>query len=284
MRTLIEVVDQLAAERPDGLWVKAAASENGVLSWNDITWSQLASAVDYVAHWMEARLGPPAENETMAYMGVGDIRYPIMMLAAMKTGYKILLTSPRNSQDAQNALFRSTQCNKFLDTREFGAQVRALATHHSALDPVEIPCLDDMLQPKPAARPYYNLHRAREGDIALILHSSGSTGLPKPIFIRTGALAVVDTITSMPAPSDRKNMHDALFAPTMMVFMMPFFHIMVITALARSIYHQGPFGLAVTGAASHGRFADDCHCADEAERGRICAVRPGRSMQLAQRA
>lgn len=199
MRTLIEVVDQLAAQRPDGLWVRAAASENGVLSWNDITWSQLAIAVDYGAHWMEARLGPPAENETVAYMGVGDIRYPIMILAAMKTGYKILLTSPRNSQDAQNALLRSTQCSKFLHTREIGAQMQALATHHSALVPIEIPCLDDMLEPKPAAGPYYNLGRAREDDIALILHSSGSTGLPKPIFIRTGAQAVLDTITSMPA-------------------------------------------------------------------------------------
>ncbi|GES60228.1 lovastatin nonaketide synthase [Aspergillus terreus] len=104
MRTLFEVVDQLAAKRPHGLWVKAAASVNGHLSWNDITWSQLATAVNYGAYWMEARLGPPAENEPVAYMGVGDIRCPIMILAAMKTGYKILLTSPRKSQDAQNAL------------------------------------------------------------------------------------------------------------------------------------------------------------------------------------
>lgn len=38
-------------------------------------------------------------------------------------------------------------------------------------------------------------------------------------------------------------MHDELFAPTLMVSMMPFFHIMEITLLARSIYHQGPLAL-----------------------------------------
>lgn len=108
MRTLFEVVDQLATERPHSLWVKAAASVNGHLCWNYITWSQLATTVNYGAHWMEARLGPQAENEPVAYMGVGDIRNPIVVLAAMKTGYKILLTSPRNSQDVQVALLRST--------------------------------------------------------------------------------------------------------------------------------------------------------------------------------
>ena len=45
MRTLTEVVDQLAAEQPDGLRVKAGASDKGVLSWSVIIWSQLARAV-----------------------------------------------------------------------------------------------------------------------------------------------------------------------------------------------------------------------------------------------
>ncbi|KAF3389104.1 hypothetical protein F1880_004567 [Penicillium rolfsii] len=232
MRTLIEVVVQLAAQRLDGLWVRAAASENRVLSWNDITWSQLAIAVDYGAHWMEARLEFPAENETVAYMG---------------TRYKTPLTLPRNCQDAQNALPGSTQCKKFVHTREFSAQMQALATHHSSLELIDIPCLDDILQPEPAASPYYNLLRAREDDIALILHSSGSTRLPKPIFIRTGAPAAVDIITSMPAPSDRKNIHNDLFAPTLMASMMPFFHIMGIPTLTRSIYHQGPLALLPPG-------------------------------------
>ncbi|KAJ5427066.1 hypothetical protein N7465_002136 [Penicillium sp. CMV-2018d] len=134
-------------------------------------------------------------------MGISDIRYPIMILSAMKMGYKILLASPRNSQDAQVSLLKSTLCKKFLHTPEFAPQLQALAMHHSELNPVEMPSLNEILQPESASNPYYNFRRPREDDVALILHSSGSTGLPKPIFIRTGALAAVDTITSMSAPS-----------------------------------------------------------------------------------
>ncbi|KAJ5529641.1 hypothetical protein N7527_003034 [Penicillium freii] len=247
MRILTEVVDRLAVQQPDGLWVKAGALDNGVLSWSDFTWSQLASAVDYISHWMEDRLGPPAENETMGYMGISDIRYPIMILSAMKMGYKILLASPRNSQDAQVSLLKSTLCKKFLHTPEFAPQIQALAMHHSELNPVEIPSLNEILLPESSSNPYYNSRRPRADDVALILHSSGSTGLPKPIFIRTGALAAVNTITSMSAPIGRRNMHDELFAPTLMVSMMPFFHIMGIVTLARSIYHQGPLALLPPG-------------------------------------
>ena len=247
MRILTEVVDRLAVEQPDGLWVKAGALDSGVLSWSDITWSQLARAIDYISHWMEDRHGLPAENETMGYMGISDIRYPIVILSAMKTGYKILLASPRNSQDAQVSLLKSTRCKKFLHTPEFAPQMQALAMHHSELRPVELPSLDETLQPEPVSKPYYNFRRPREDDVALILHSSGSTGLPKPIFIRTGALAAVDTITSMSAPIGRRNMYDELFASTLMVSIMPFFHIMGIVTLARSIYHQGPLALLLPG-------------------------------------
>jgi hypothetical protein len=95
MRSLAAVVDRLAAEVPDSLWVKAPAfsSHGEELCWQDITWLQLSRAVDAMAHWMEAHLGQPTtENEPVAYMGVNDIRYPIAILAALKTGYKVSQT------------------------------------------------------------------------------------------------------------------------------------------------------------------------------------------------
>ncbi|KAJ5703131.1 hypothetical protein N7488_010679 [Penicillium malachiteum] len=233
MRTFDEVVDQLAAEQPDGILVKAGASFNGALYFNDITWSRLDRAANYIAHWIETRLRIPAENETMAYMGIGDIRYPIW-------GYKILLISPRNSEDGQVSLLKSTNCKKFLHTPEFAAQMQAFSLRHSELDAVGILDLDEIIQHDHTLKPSYSPPRPQVEDVAMILHSSGSTGLPKPIFIRTGALAVCDTITSMPAPPGRKNMHDILYSPTLMLSMMPLFHIMGITAMARAIYHQGP--------------------------------------------
>ncbi|PKY07089.1 acetyl-CoA synthetase-like protein [Aspergillus campestris IBT 28561] len=242
MRTFTEVVNQLAAEQSDGLWVRAGASNKGVLAWNPITWSQLARAVDYVLHWMETRHGPTAENETVAYMGISYVRYPIIIFA-MKTGCKIHLTSPHNPQDAQVHFLDLTRCTEFVDTPQFAAQMQALAMSHAELNPVEILWLDDILHHEPSSALYDSFRRPRENGIALILHPRGSTGLPKPILIYTGALAAMNTTTSMSAPSGRLNMHDELFAPKPTVSMLPLFHIMRITVLVHSICHQGPLAI-----------------------------------------
>lgn len=178
-----------------------------------------------MAHWMASQLGLPTKDEPVAYMGIGDSRYLITILAAMKTGYKVLLTSPRNSPEGQLFLLESTQCRKFLFTSELQGQVDALA-RQVTLKPVQVPELDDLLaitEPVPYGKGHEGHDVQHEDDIALILHSSGSTGWPKPIYIRVGALAVVDTIKEMAAPNGRRNVHDELYAPTLMVSMMPFF-------------------------------------------------------------
>lgn len=103
----------------------------------------------------------------------------------------------------------------------------------------EIPALDDLLKAGEKAAEF-TTKAAVSHDTAVILHSSGTTGLPKPVHITFGALAAVDNIKQMFAPNGRRNIHDELFSDTVMVSMMPFFHVMGIVALARSVYHQGP--------------------------------------------
>jgi acyl-CoA synthetase (AMP-forming)/AMP-acid ligase II len=60
-----------------------------------------------------------------------------------------------------------------------------------------------------------------EGDIVLILHSSGTTGLPKPIYFTLEALAVMDTIAEMPCPPGRRNLHDEFFGAGGLGFFKP---------------------------------------------------------------
>lgn len=89
MRTLPEVVDTLAKQMPDAVWVKIPVSSASGVTWRDVTWSQLRGAVNSMCHWMEATLAPAETNETVAYSGVNDIRYPIVVMAAMKMGYRV---------------------------------------------------------------------------------------------------------------------------------------------------------------------------------------------------
>ncbi|PLN82770.1 acetyl-CoA synthetase-like protein [Aspergillus taichungensis] len=244
MRALTEVVEQPAAEQTDGLWVKTGASGKSAPVWSPIAWSQLVRTVDYVSHWTEALLGPTAEGETVLYMGLSDVQYPIMALAALNTWYTIYLALSRNPQNVQDHFLDSITCIEFIHTSELAAQMQALTMHHSELDPLQTGAI---FQHEPASTPYDHFCLLQEGYVVLILHSSDPTSLPKLIVIRTGALATMDTVTFMSAPSGRRNMHDEPFAPKLIVLPMPFFHIVIITAQARSIYHQGSVALLSPG-------------------------------------
>jgi acyl-CoA synthetase (AMP-forming)/AMP-acid ligase II len=84
------VVDRLAAKAPHDVWVKEPLSSNdGPMIWRDISWLQLKRAVDSMACWMENKLGLGGGDEPVAYVGVNDIRFPIVMMAALKCGYKV---------------------------------------------------------------------------------------------------------------------------------------------------------------------------------------------------
>jgi acyl-coenzyme A synthetase/AMP-(fatty) acid ligase len=53
-----------------------------------ITYCDLANAVNGVARWLEKMLGEEKNFETLAYVGPNDMRYNVMILGAVKAGYK----------------------------------------------------------------------------------------------------------------------------------------------------------------------------------------------------
>jgi len=108
MQSMAEVVDRFAEEEPDRVWVKIPDSPCSVrdTSWSDITFLQLSRAVNVMAHWIDQHIGKAemaSNGETLAYMGGNDIRYPILILAALKTGYTV-----RHPVSASPVTLRST--------------------------------------------------------------------------------------------------------------------------------------------------------------------------------
>ncbi|KAM5474141.1 hypothetical protein MferCBS49748_000559 [Microsporum ferrugineum] len=183
MRSLTTEIDRLAASRPEGLFAKIPVSSDAEIAWHNITWLQLAKYVSTMSHWIEAHLGPAMENEPVAYMVINDIRYPVCILAAMKTGYN----------------------------------VHGLSAKSTSLKTFQVPDLEYLLQSGPGDAPYEDRFLHKEHKTALILHSSGTTGLLKPVYIKAGALAVITSIKEMPAPEGRRYMHDELFTPKLMI-------------------------------------------------------------------
>lgn len=249
------VVDRLAAEVPDNVWVKVPnEAPDGQMFWTDITWAQLSRAVDAMARWIEENLGlglRTNDGEPLGYTAINDIRYPIVILAALKTGYKSFLSSPRNSIEGHVSLMKATKCTKFVFSKEFQNLANDLGANIDELKVVEIPALEELLHYSPDAPPYKSdvgVGETMEAqETIMILHSSGTTGLPKPISNKAGCAGIVEKIHSIPNPDGRRHMHDDMYGARLLVVMLPFFHAFGMNLLLRSIYHQGPLVLMPPG-------------------------------------
>ncbi|KAK4184811.1 hypothetical protein QBC35DRAFT_390894 [Podospora australis] len=253
-----DTVDDLADKLPDNAWVKLPSSSSAIhdITWHDFTWQQFSSAVDMMARWLDENLGPAAlqVNEVITYTGVNDIRYPIIMLAALKAGYKSLLSSPRNSLEGHYSLMEVTKCHKLLYSKELKGQVGDIESKFvEPFQSFQVPDLEEVVAGSTTTETIEPYQRRgseimSDEETVVILHSSGTTGLPKPIYIKAGVLAVArDLVNSMPTPRGRLNTHDPLYKTNLVVSMPPFFHAFGLNLLVRSIYYQNPLVLLPSG-------------------------------------
>ncbi|VBB84718.1 Putative Nonribosomal peptide synthetase [Podospora comata] len=250
MSSLTYVVDELAAEVPHDTWVKIPSSPTKIeeITWQNFTFQQLGQAVDRLAHWIDKHLGPAGlgRDESLAYTGINDIRYPIVILAALKTGHKSLLLSPRNSVEGHCALITSTRCAKLLHSQELSDQASEIGQKLGHLSVLRIPDLEHLLKTTTNPTPYQSKcnDKTPDHETVMILHSSGTTGLPKPIPLKAGVLTTAGRLlATLPTPAGRLNTHDPLYTTPLILSMPPFFHAFGINLLVRSLHYRRPLVL-----------------------------------------
>lgn len=193
-RLLVHIVDERAENEPDREWVSIPESSDPKDGWKKVTYKQAANAINRVAHKLVNSTGQPAKGEfpTVAYIGPNDVRYLVFALGAVKAGYKALFISPRNSQEGQLNLFEQTNCNiiwfeaTYKDMVQSWVQERDM--HTLMTFPVAAWFPEEHIEPYP----YKKSFEEAEWDPLFILHTSGSTGLPKPIVAKQGMLAIGD--------------------------------------------------------------------------------------------
>lgn len=89
-RLLHTTVDDLAESEPHRAFASIPFDDDDLSKgYEDVTYAVLANAVNKLAWFISACLGPPTDFETIAYIGRPDMRYQIMSLAAAKTQYKV---------------------------------------------------------------------------------------------------------------------------------------------------------------------------------------------------
>ncbi|KAH8156102.1 hypothetical protein CIB48_g12145 [Xylaria polymorpha] len=179
--TLPQIVDNVADEQPDhvyGSWpVDQSSYRVGV---RNITYIQLANIVNGLAWWLVKQLGPEKHGEVLAYVGPNDVRFTALVLAAMKTGHRLFLTSPRNSPIAHRKLFASLKCETLITPDPTHPPTQAVLGAVELCRAITIPSIDDLLSTAHAKYTMQTLDRSLL-ETLFIIHTSGSTGIPKPL-------------------------------------------------------------------------------------------------------
>ncbi|OBT57643.1 NRPS-like protein [Pseudogymnoascus sp. 24MN13] len=140
----------------------------------------------YVQHTTQRRSSAEKEK-VVALLGPSNLDYLISVLALTKSGFTVMFLSTRLSDAAYLSLLESTQCRDIIIHESFSTTAERLRK-----------TMPD-LSAYPIAQPASYAFTTRENDqdtcldyhldleleaqkICWIIHSSGSTGLPKPIF------------------------------------------------------------------------------------------------------
>ncbi|GAA87826.1 NRPS-like enzyme [Aspergillus luchuensis IFO 4308] len=244
-RLLTTEIDAIAESNPERRFCVMPRGSELSDGLQEISIEALSRGINFLCWWIEAQTGIDAPvGSTVAYMGANDIRYFIFIVACHKTGYKPLLLSSKNSDEAQLYLLHETKCNRFFYTAERERKVAELKQLCPELNIIELPRLDAILKGQEGSRfyPFTQSYEEAEDEVFLIVHSSGSTGMPKPIALTHGYFSALDAIVHLPRPGDRRLTIFCDLSPDNLVLsVVPFFHMMGIVAFTTSIFHSVPF-------------------------------------------
>ena len=128
-KRLPDSVDELSRDFPNNTFLTIPHDGDLSRGWRNISYREVAQAVDGMCTWLEENFGVGTRNvDVAAYIGINDARYAVTEVGLMKAGYKALLPSPRISQEGQASLFKTTKCNLLLHSEGVKAHVDAVKT------------------------------------------------------------------------------------------------------------------------------------------------------------
>ncbi|BCR89337.1 putative NRPS-like protein biosynthetic cluster [Aspergillus chevalieri] len=165
--------------------------ENGHASYEYFTGRDLDAMIDQAAQILVNQGFTPQQNDSkyvVALLTPSDLNMIITLFALSRLGYSIMLLSTRLSAAACVSLLDAVGC----DTILYEPSLNIRATIGEVLRLKAIACRSIVqraslsqaqVSPSVSALKRSRSHEEQEKSVAIIMHSSGSTGFPKPIFI-----------------------------------------------------------------------------------------------------
>ena len=91
-RLIPQLIDERAESNPQGSIWSVPKSSNLADGFRDISYGQVARAINKAAWWIDEHIGKSTTFEKLAYIGPPDLRYSILTIAAQKTGHTVSRT------------------------------------------------------------------------------------------------------------------------------------------------------------------------------------------------
>ncbi|KAI0200561.1 hypothetical protein F4808DRAFT_460671 [Astrocystis sublimbata] len=226
-RLIPHIIDDKAAADPQREILLVPRSSDPQDGWATITAGEYANAINYCAKEIVDAYGDAAKGQfpTIAYIGPQDARYLILTIAAIKAGYQALFISPRNSEKAQLNLFEKTDCRILWYDESFSQAVKSWLLERK-MQTIQVQKLQRWFPEEQVPHiPYEKTFEQAEMEPFCVLHTSGSTGLPKPIVARTGMMSISDANQRLPEWQGSRFWLNEVAERVQRVFLpMPLFH------------------------------------------------------------
>ncbi|KAI8635594.1 acetyl-CoA synthetase-like protein [Xylariaceae sp. FL1651] len=156
------------------------------------------------------------DEEKCFYMGPNDVRYLIWILGAMKAGKCVICPSPNNTVSSNLRFFSTVGVTKLLYAPESSSSLTPLleATNET-ITPILTPSYPEIISQEPVDDfPFPHTFEEVKDRPVMGLHTSGTSGHPKPIYWNHAAIssvAIPFDFSTLPNPPHRPHLlHEAL--------------------------------------------------------------------------
>ena len=186
-----DLVQLVASQREQVPLIAFPTTAQGPAQFEVFTAQTFSKFLDAAAACLAAQGLGPAEDTpaVVAVLGSTDIAYCVTFSALLRLGYTVFMLSTRLSTEAYASLLEKTACDVLVYVPGLESVAANIATQRPLrlLKVIPRSTFEELsIEPGPSPWPRPSLSTAKTRR-AFILHSSGSTGLPKPIFLTHAA-------------------------------------------------------------------------------------------------
>ncbi|KAL5385186.1 hypothetical protein DPSP01_004994 [Paraphaeosphaeria sporulosa] len=207
-RLIPQILDALARSEPDRIIYSLASFADQTAQFQTITAAEFAKAVDKTAWFLHDRLkehhdGSGQKIVPVGYIGPHDLRHILLIYGAIKANCGALFLSPKNNVEGALAVLNAAKCDIWI--RPHGQAALPLVeafTKQRPMTILELPSLEELLDAETTKPfPFTKTFEEAAHEPFCITHTSGTTGVPKPISWTHGLIGSLDAVRLLP-PTD----------------------------------------------------------------------------------